>query len=240
MNFFGIGFLLCAASILLLLPASEKFLLFFFLLFWEITALSTDHLAKGPVGVSIWPALGGEAASRGNSVHARCFLETELFVLFHGILLGARLQLGAFSELFFVGVVGLFDVHFSGKLLCCRIFSWTKISGWPWAVGALWRPVSLEQHFGCGTCTSAEALVFARTRARVLVPPWSGEQSGTPTAASGVARFWPRALPHLRQLSRPWEAYLVLFLRLATFYVTLMCPWMAFLRSCGQACVLYP
>ena len=91
MNFFGTGFLLCAASILLLLPASEKFLLFFSLLFWEITALSTDHLAKGPVGVSIWPALGGEAASRGNSVHARCFLETELFVLFHGILLGARL-----------------------------------------------------------------------------------------------------------------------------------------------------
>ena len=97
MNFFGTGFLLCAASILLLLPASEKFLLFFFLLFWEITALSTDHLAKGPVGVFIWPALGGTAASRGNSVHGQAILfEWELFLL-HAALLGNILSLSCSS-----------------------------------------------------------------------------------------------------------------------------------------------
>ena len=89
------------------------------------------------MGVSIWPALGGEAASRGNSVHARCFLETELFVLFHGILLGARLifwYLGLDAVGWVVGSVvvvflGSTGLCPGGEILCCRIVSWTKNFG---------------------------------------------------------------------------------------------------------------
>ena len=96
-----------------------------------------------------------------------------------------------------------------------RVFSWSKNLGGPCAAEG-------------GPGLAARLLVYS-------------EDTNADDAAGIFADSALLCFENFRyKLSLPWEAYLVLFLRLATFYVTLMCPWMAFLRSCGQACVLYP